>query len=138
MIGIDISEGMLSRISDADRDRAELFQMDAQALGFRENVFDSVFDTFVFCSVPDAIRGLEEVYRVLKPGGCLVALEHMRPDSRLPAALFDLLDPVTAAASGVHINRETVRNIAEAGFQVEEVRYLFTSVFRLILARKPE
>ena len=135
--GIDISEGMLAQIPEDSRKRLSLLQMDAQELGFPDDTFDSAFDTFVFCSVPDAVQGLREVYRVLKPGGQFVALEHMRPASPAVAGLFDLLDPLTARSSGVHINRETVNNINTAGFQIEAVHNLLTSVFRLILARKP-
>lgn len=137
VVGIDISEGMLRQIPGDERKKVSLAQMDAQELGFPDEAFDSVFDTFVFCSVPDAFQGLREVYRVVKPGGRFVALEHMRPDAQSVASLFDFFDPITAKMTGVHINRETVRNIAAAGFRIEEVRNLFTSVFRLILARKP-
>ncbi len=135
--GIDISEGMLEQIPGESRKKLSLIQMDTQELGFPDNTFDSAFDTFVFCSVPDAVQGLHEVYRVLKPGGRFVALEHMRPEMPPVASLFDLFDPVTARSTGVHINRETVRNIATAGFHIEAVHNLLTTVFRLILARKP-
>ncbi len=135
--GIDFSEGMLTQIPGDQREKVSLAQMDAQKLGFPDEIFDSVFDTFVFCSVPDPILGLREVYRVVKPGGRFVALEHMRPETPSAAGLFDLFDPFTAGITGVHINRHTVRNITAAGFQIEEVRNLFTSVFRLILARRP-
>ncbi len=105
-------------------------------MGFPDNTFDSVFDTFVFCSVPDAVNGLREIHRVLKPGGRFVALEHMRPENKLAGKLFDIADPITVAATGVHVNRQTVENIRRAGFKIQQVRYLFTSVVRLIVAGK--
>ncbi len=133
---VDVSEGMLARIPEKAHRKVSVAQMDAQELGFPDNMFDSVFDTFVFCSVPDPILGLREVYRVLKPGGRFVALEHMQPETVLAASIFDLLDPVVSGTIGVHINRETIQNIAQVGFRIEKAQYLFTSVFLLISARK--
>ena len=63
-----------------------LIQGDAQALPFRDGVFDTVVSGLVFCSVPDPARGLAEVKRVLRPGGTLRMLEHVRAASRLVAA----------------------------------------------------
>ena len=136
VVAFDISEGMLSKIDVELRERVHLLQMDTGQMGFPDNRFDSVFDTFVFCSVPEAVQGLQEIHRVLKPGGRFVALEHMRPENNFAGKLFDLADPLTMAASGVHVNRQTVENIQEAGFEIIEVRYLFTSVVRLIIAVK--
>jgi len=136
VVAFDLSEGMLDKIDRKSRKDLKLLQMDAEQMAFPDGVFDSAFDTFVFCSVSDALTGLREIHRVLKPGGRFVALEHMRPEAEWAGKLFDLTDPIMAGLSGVHINRHTVGNIRNAGFRVEEVRELFTSVFRLILARK--
>ncbi|MGH2669606.1 MAG: class I SAM-dependent methyltransferase, partial [bacterium] len=59
-----------------------LVQARAEALPFRDAVFHTVVSGLVFCSVPDARRGLAEVRRVLAPGGTLRMLEHVR--SRTP------------------------------------------------------
>ena len=136
VIAFDISEGMLSKIEPKQRDNINLLQMDTEQLGFPINTFDSVFDTFVFCSVPKPVDGLQEIYRVLKPGGRFVALEHMRPESEFAGTLFDFVDPLTVAVSGAHVNRHTEENIRKAGFKISEVRYLLTSVVRLIVAEK--
>lgn len=136
VVAFDISEGMLSKIDPADQDNLQLLQMDAEQMGFPDNTFDSAFDTFVFCSVPSAVDGLREIHRVLKPDGRFVALEHMRPESEFAGKLFDLADPLTVAASGAHVNRRTVENIRKAGFEIQEVRHLFTTVVRLIVAGK--
>ena len=136
VIAFDISEGMLSKIEPEQGDNLHLLQMDAERVGFPDDTFDSVFDTFVFCSVPNAIDGLREIHRVLRPGGRFVALEHMRPENALAGKLFDMADPISASSSGVHINRRTVENIRKAGFEITEVRHLFTSVVRLIVSTK--
>jgi ubiquinone/menaquinone biosynthesis C-methylase UbiE len=59
--------------------RVHLLQANAHALPFPENTFDAAFCTLVFCSVPDPLRGLREIRRILRPGGRLVMLEHVRP-----------------------------------------------------------
>jgi len=136
VVAFDISEGMMSKIDRDQRENLHLLQMDAEQIGFPDNTFDSVFDTFVFCSVPGAVEGLREISRVLKPGGRFVALEHMRPENNLAGKLFDLADPIMSASSGVHVNRRTEKNIETAGFKIKEVRHLLTSVVRLIVAEK--
>lgn len=136
IVAFDISEGMLSKIDPEPRNNLHLLQMNAEQMGFPNNTFDSVFDTFVFCSVPDAVKGMREIHRVLKPGGRFVALEHMRPDNELAGKFFDIADPYTVATTGAHVNRHTVENVRKAGFKISEVRYLLTSVVRLIVAEK--
>ena len=83
---IDVSRRMLERA----RNRASflgstvyLQEMDVQLLAFPNNSFDTVFATFVFCSVPDPVAGLKELKRVCKPIGKLLLLEHMRPSNVL-------------------------------------------------------
>ena len=92
----------------------------AEALPFRGGTFDTVLSGLVFCSVGDVGRGLDEVKRVLRPGGQLRMLEHVR--SRVPwrARLQDLIQPVwTAAAGGCHPNRDTEATVERAGFRIE-------------------
>ncbi len=79
---IDFSPGMLKRArkkASTDDLRVALIEMDVQQLDFPDNYFDTVFATFVFCSVPDPVAGLKELKRVCKPEGKLLLLEHMRP-----------------------------------------------------------
>ena len=110
--------------------------MDAQRLAFPDKAFDSAAATFVFCSVPDAVAGLREVRRVLKPGGRFVLLEHVRLGNRLLGRLMDLLNPPWLRLSGDNINRDTVANVQRAGFQVVAVDGFFGGLVKLIEARK--
>lgn len=85
---VDFSDRMLSRATEkAQRQsmKVNLQQMDAQDLKFPDNTFDTVLSSFVFCSVPDPIRGLKEVERVCKPGGKVVLLEHVLSANRILA-----------------------------------------------------
>jgi phosphatidylethanolamine/phosphatidyl-N-methylethanolamine N-methyltransferase len=120
--GIDISDKMLEKARIKNRrlkKEADLRIGDAQALPFADGSFDAALATFVFCSVPDPVKGLHEVKRVVKNGGKIYLMEHVRPTrSRLLGVLFDLLDPVFSRLTGAHINRKTVSNLEKAGFKV--------------------
>ncbi len=118
---VDLSPRMLERA----RRRAsvlglevELREMDVQDLAFPDHIFDTVFVTFVFCSVPDPVLGLRELRRVCKPGGRLLLLEHMRPDNPVLGLLFDLLNPMVVRMMGANINRRTMENIRRAGWRI--------------------
>jgi len=108
--------------------------MDAQCLAFPDNCFDTVFATFVFCSVPDPVQGLRELRRVCKPDGRLLLLEHVRPGNRLLGILFDLINPLIVRMMGANINRKTIDNIKSAGWQIQTTQNLSSDVVRLIEA----
>lgn len=78
--------------------------------------FDAVVCSFVLCSVPDIARTLRRVARVLRGGGTLAVLEHVRSPGAL-GRVQDALTPLWRRAAGnCHLNRETIRAIEEAGF----------------------
>lgn len=88
----------------------------AEALPFPDASFDRVVATLVLCSVADPIRCLAEFRRVLRPGGELLYLEHVRGTS-VGARAQDALRPAWAViGAGCQINRPTGELIAEAGF----------------------
>ena len=120
--GIDISAGMLEKARKKARGMKNitLLLMDAENLEFPDNSFDYVVTTFVLCSVPDPVKALYEMRRVLKPSGELIALEHMRSSNSLIARVEDLINPITFFLIGVNVNRDTVRNIEKAEFVIEE------------------
>ena len=107
---------------------------DAEDLPFRDGSFDAVVATGVFCCVPDPVRGFREARRVLKPGGRLLLIEHVRPQGLL-GWLFDLLDPLVSRFMGPHINRATVESLKAAGLTVVREENLHADWVKLIVAQ---
>ncbi|MEX0785704.1 MAG: class I SAM-dependent methyltransferase [Dehalococcoidia bacterium] len=110
-----------ARLSKLGRDDIELRQAPAEELPFDDGSFDHVVFSLVLCTVGDQPKALSEARRVLKPGGSLRFLEHVRNDeSRLWGSLQDAITPVWRwVGAGCHPNRRTQRAIEEAGFQLE-------------------
>ncbi len=136
---MDFSEGMLARARKRAREQhiaVRMQLMDVQHLGFKDDIFDTVVDSFVFCSVPDPVRGLEEIHRVCRPGGKVIMLEHVLSTNRILASLMNLLNPLTVRIVGANINRKTVETVAGSGLLVENVTDLSMGIFKLIEARK--
>lgn len=132
---IDFSPRMLERAQRRPpRANVHLALMDVEQLQWPSGTFDTVVATCVFCSVPDPVKGLTELRRVLRPGGQALFLEHMRPGTRWLARVFDWLDPLVSR-SGPHINRRTMDNIRAAGFVVEREDNLMSDVLKLVVAR---
>lgn len=134
---IDFSEKMLSRARQKAREhdvKVDLRQMDVQSLNFEDNTFDTVVATFVFCSVPDPVKGLMEIKRVCKPSGKVLLLEHVLSANRILTFLMNLANPIVVRVMGANINRKTVVNVAQSGLKVEKVTDLAAGIFKLIEA----
>jgi ubiquinone/menaquinone biosynthesis C-methylase UbiE len=118
-IGLDPAWDSLARA----RRRAPtvpLVQGSAEALPFRDDAFDTVVSSLVFCTVPEPARGLAEAKRVLRPDGRLRMLEHVRSRRRWKAIFQDRVEPVwTWVSGGCHPNRDTERAVEAAGFLIE-------------------
>jgi ubiquinone/menaquinone biosynthesis C-methylase UbiE len=96
----------------------------AEELPIEDASFDFVVSTLVLCTVDDPARALGEIYRVLKPGGQLVFLEHVRSDGFRLARWQDRLHGVQVRVGhGCHCNRRTLENIERAGFSIAELEH---------------
>lgn len=134
---VDISNRMMKRARQKARVLAldvAFVEMDAEHLAFPENSFDTVFATFVFCSVPDPVAGLRELRRVCMPEGRLLLLEHMKPGNLILGWLFDLLNPVVVRIMGANINRKTTDNVRKAGWKIQVEEKLAWDIVRWIEA----
>ena len=120
------------QIANGKRRGNHLIQADAESLPFRENAFDAALATLVFCSIPDPAAAFGELRRVIKPGGRVVLLDHVRPDGVL-GPLFDLLNKATVALIDDHFNRDTARTASDSGLHLVEVRKKLAGIVNLIV-----
>ncbi len=111
-----------------------LVQASVENLPFASGTFDAAFATLVFCSVCDPARGFEELRRVVRPGGSIVLLEHVRPNGFL-GYVFDAINVISTRLIEDHINRRTADTARNAGLQIDEVRKKAFGSFNLIIAR---
>ena len=97
----------------------EVSSAGAEALPFPDQSFDTVVSTLVLCTVPDQAAVLKEIMRVLRPGGRLLFIEHVRAEGSTARWQDRLERPWGWLFAGCHPNRETVATIEKAGFEME-------------------
>jgi ubiquinone/menaquinone biosynthesis C-methylase UbiE len=106
------------------RPDANLVLAPAEDLPFDDDSFDTAVSTLVLCTVDDQPRSLRELRRVLRPGGRLLFIEHVRSDDEKLARLQDRMFPINVrVAHGCHCNRPTLESIRTAGFEVTELAH---------------
>jgi len=111
---------------------------DVQHLPFAAATFDSVVFTLVFCSVADPALGLQEVLRVLKPGGRVFFVEHVLPEQALLRVPMQAITPGwKLVAGGCHLNRHTGATIRQAGFEISEFERFGRDTMIAGIAHKP-
>ncbi len=136
---IDISPGMLERArprAAAYAGKLELREIDLHELDYPHGAFDQVFTACTFCSVPRPVEGLRMLRRVLKPGGELFMFEHTGSRYFPFNVMLNLMTRVSRRY-GPEMNRDTVANVARAGFQIEAVEPVYLDVVKMIRAVAP-
>ena len=105
----------------------------AEALPHPDHRFDCVVSTWTLCTIPDPVRALQEVGRVLKPGGTFLFLEHGRSNDQKVSTWQDRLNPVqNVVGCGCHLNRRIDRLIGQAGLTITQLhRFAMKDVPRL-------
>jgi SAM-dependent methyltransferase len=101
---------------------AHLVAAPAEALPFPDDTFDTAVATLVLCTIPDPIKAIDEMARVLKPGGRLLFIEHVRADDPSSARWQDRLEkPWRFLADGCYCNRDTESVLRASSFKVEAI-----------------
>jgi ubiquinone/menaquinone biosynthesis C-methylase UbiE len=110
---------------------AELVEATAEQLPLPDGQFDTVVSTLVLCTVSDPMRALREARRVLRPGGQLLFIEHVRSEDPKVAKWQDRLNGINRVIGhGCNCNRSTLDAIQQAGFTIG-------SLEKSVLARAP-
>jgi SAM-dependent methyltransferase len=117
---------MLRRLERRSRQESPLpivLRAPAEDLPFDDESFDVVVSTLVLCGASDQPRALREIHRVLRPGGQLLFLEHVRSNEAHLARRQDRINPLNRFLAGCECNRSTLDTIQGAGYQVTEIEH---------------
>ncbi len=134
-VATEPSSGMLREAAQKKRPPAlSLVQSCAEQIPFPENSFDAAFATLVFCSIASPAQAFSELRRVVKPGGIIVLLEHVRPGGLL-GPLFDLFNLFTVPLFDDHFNRRTAAIAQAAGLKDVTVEKRCLGVINIIAGR---
>jgi ubiquinone/menaquinone biosynthesis C-methylase UbiE len=111
----------LERKIQEQSSRAELVRAPAEKLPFEDGQFDVAVSTLVLCGVKDQAQALSEIRRVLKPGGELIFIEHVRSDDPELARLQDKRNGLNRFVVRCNCNRATVDAIRDAGLTITKL-----------------
>ena len=117
---------MLRRLERTARERhpsATVLRAPAEDLPFDDHTFDVAVSTLVLCGVDDQPRALRELRRVLRPGGQLVFIEHVRADDAGTARLQDRMNWLNRLVVCCDCNRPTLDTIKAAGFTLTRLEH---------------
>jgi ubiquinone/menaquinone biosynthesis C-methylase UbiE len=102
----------------------EISDASASALPMASASYDGVVSLLVLCSVPDLNEALAEMFRVLRPGGCFVFLEHVAAEEKPERLKWQRrIEPVWKRLAGnCHLTRRTEQAIIDTGFEIEKIQ----------------
>lgn len=134
--GIDISQKMLDRAEPRVakyQGSVQVQRADVHEMPFEAGQFDQIFTSCTFCSVPNPVEGLKALRRVLKPGGDLFMFEHTGSNLFPFKPMMDAMTLLTRQI-GPDMNRTTVENVVNAGYDLKRVTHVYMDVVKTIHA----
>jgi ubiquinone/menaquinone biosynthesis C-methylase UbiE len=141
LTGVDLSPAMLEVARARAQElgvEADLLVADAQALPFPDEAFDTVVMTLSLCTIPDDSDAVAEASRVLRPGGHLLLLEHVRSPVLPVRAVQRVLDPLFVRFQADHLLREPLDHLEDASLEVERLERSKWGIVERLSARKPK
>jgi SAM-dependent methyltransferase len=101
---------------------AQLVAAPAESLPFADDTFDTAVAMLVLCTIPDSVAAIDELSRVLKPGGRLLFIEHVRATNPSMSRRQDRFEtPWRFVADGCHCNRDTEATLRASSFDLETI-----------------
>ena len=128
---------MLTKARAKERPRGvALLACAAEKLPFADSSFDAAIASLVFCSLASPPEAFAELRRVVRPGGAVRLLEHVRPRGLL-GFVFDAVNLLTVPLCDDHFNRRTAREAERAGLRIEHIERRALGIINLIACRVP-
>jgi SAM-dependent methyltransferase len=109
--------------------------MDAKVTGFADNTFDTIVTVCVLCTVKKPMNCLQELKRVLKPDGQLVMFERVLSKNPVYALTLKMMSLITEYLQGNYLDRNTVKNVEQAGFKIHSHKNVYLDIVKALVAR---
>jgi ubiquinone/menaquinone biosynthesis C-methylase UbiE len=139
LTGIDVSHAMLEiarrRAAELGRS-ADLRLGDAQALELPDASFDTVVCTLGLCTIPDPLAAVAEMKRVLRPGGRVLLLEHVRSPLLAVRFIQRAIEPLSMWLGADHLTREPLEFLRAHGLEIEELERSKLGIVERVAARR--
>jgi ubiquinone/menaquinone biosynthesis C-methylase UbiE len=141
LTGMDLSPAMLElareRAAELGRE-VDLRVGDAQRLEFDDASFDTVVCTFGLCAVPDDHGVVDEMVRVLRPGGKLLLADHVISTSAPLRVLQAAIELYSVRVENEHFRRRPIEHVRTAGLDIERHDRFTKGIVERLAARKPD
>jgi ubiquinone/menaquinone biosynthesis C-methylase UbiE len=118
-----MAKRLRAQVEESGRAGVEVVEAGAESMPLGDHEFDTVVATLVLCTIPDPEAALAEIARVLKPGGRMLFMEHVRADSPRTARWQDRLNPLqNRLFGGCNLNRTTADTLRSSPLELEDLR----------------